>query len=491
MEKSSTWPALVFATSDKAASKRILQARRDGQLREIAPRVYSSDLTSDPAAIIRRHFVLVLGHLFPEAVLSHRSGIEAQPTADGHIFLTYKYTKKIKLPGLVVHLLEGPDAQPGDRPFGGLRLYFASEPRALLENLQPGRTRGGISKSLPVAAVEERLESILRARGEASLNDLRDEARAVAQALGWETEFAQLRNIIGALLVTHPSKLLTSPVARARAVGWPYDPDRVALFTTLMTAVQQAVLPDVPDPAPVVPAYYDLAFFEAYFSNFIEGTVFQVDEAHQIVSLNQPLANRHADSHDVLGTYHLVGNPVEMRQVPTSADHFLALLQQRHRALMTGRPDKRPGEWKERANEAGSTSFVEPALVRGTLRQGYDLYQSIVHPLGRAIMMMFLVSEVHPFDDGNGRLARIMMNAELVSGGCCRIIIPTVSRQDYVLALRRLSRQRDPGLYLRMMVKAQAFVGTLQPDSYELLKAQFTASNAFEEANDEVQLRLL
>jgi hypothetical protein len=31
---------------------------------------------------------------------------------------------------------------------------------------------------------------------------------------------------------------------------------------------------------------------------------------------------------------------------------------------------------------------------------------------------MFLISEVHPFDDGNGSLARVTMNTELVS--CCR-----------------------------------------------------------------------
>lgn len=37
----------------------------------------------------------------------------------------------------------------------------------------------------------------------------------------------------------------------------------------------------------------------------------------------------------------------------------------------------------------------------------------------------------------------------------------------------------------------QAQLQALQPDSYALLKAQFTASNAFEEANDEVQLRRL
>ncbi|MBA3344349.1 MAG: Fic family protein [Gemmatimonadales bacterium] len=32
---------------------------------------------------------------------------------------------------------------------------------------------------------------------------------------------------------------------------------------------------------------------------------------------------------------------------------------------------------------------------------------------------------VHPFDDGNGRVARAFMNAELVSGGEGWILIPT------------------------------------------------------------------
>ncbi len=36
-------------------------------------------------------------------------------------------------------------------------------------------------------------------------------------------------------------------------------------------------------------------------------------------------------------------------------------------------------------------------------------------PFAKAICMMFLVSEVHPFNDGNGRVARVTMNAELSS----------------------------------------------------------------------------
>ena len=100
---------------------------------------------------------------------------------------------------------------------------------------------------------------------------------------------------------------------------------------------------------------------------------------------------------------------------------------------------------------------MEPELVRGTLHQGSTYYTALEHPLARASVMMFIVSEVHPFDDGNGRLARIMANAELVRGGLSRLIITTSYRQDYLRALRRLSRQRDPGLYLRMLDRAQAF----------------------------------
>ena len=46
--------------------------------------------------------------------------------------------------------------------------------------------------------------------------------------------------------------------------------------------------------------------------------------------------------------------------------------------------------------------------------------------------MMFLVSEVHPFADGSGRIAR-MMN---VHAGELRIVIPTVYRLNHLAALR-------------------------------------------------------
>jgi Fic family protein len=64
--------------------------------------------------------------------------------------------------------------------------------------------------------------------------------------------------------------------------------------------------------------------------------------------------------------------------------------------------------------------------------------------------MMFLVSEVHPFVDGNGRLARIMMNSELVAQDEQRIVIPTVFRNNYISALKALSQTGKSSPIIRL-----------------------------------------
>src|SRR3546814_15988390 len=73
--------------------------------------------------------------------------------------------------------------------------------------------------------------------------------------------------------------------------------------------------------------------------------------------------------------------------------------------------------------------------------------------------MMVLVSEVHPFADGNGRAARIMMNAELVAGGEERIIIPTAYRTDYLGALKAFSKNSRTEPLIRMLDAAPGYTG--------------------------------
>ncbi len=136
-----------------------------------------------------------------------------------------------------------------------------------------------------------------------------------------------------------------------------------------------------------------LAFYEAYFSNFIEGTQFSVDEAKEIVFEGVIPAERPEDAHDVLGTLRIVSDPAEMCRIPANADEFDALLKARHARIMEGRPDKKPGEFKTQGNQAGNTVFVIPDLARGTLEKGFEFLNALGEPLQRAIFMMFLVSE--------------------------------------------------------------------------------------------------
>ena len=113
--------------------------------------------------------------------------------------------------------------------------------------------------------------------------------------------------------------------------------------------------------------------------------------------------------------------------------------------MMSGRAeDVDAGQFKSKNNRAGNTEFVDHTLVEGTLRQAFKYYAALNDPMAKAIFMKFMVSEVHPFTDGNGRLSRIMGNAELFKSGQSRIIVPTVYREDYILSLKKLSKRKEP-----------------------------------------------
>lgn len=471
---------VVFSSSDPKYSRQISRLEKAGKLKKIAPRVFTPNLTDQPEVIIKRNLFTILGHLYPGAILSHRSALEFQPTPAGYVFLTYSYTRKISLPGITLRIMEGHGPIEGDNILSG-ELYVSQLERALLENLEVSRKQGPESKTIPLVKVEERLEMVVRVQGEAGLNTLRDKARVIAEKLGLQTEFKKLDKCISAILRTQPSKILTSPLAMARAFGHPYDPARITLFEKLFIALKQQEFRYLPEKNTSAASFRNFAFFEAYFSNYIEGTEFELTDALHIIETGTPMPSRDEDSHDILGTYKIVSKRDEMKQVPSVADQLLDMLLYRHQVLLSARTAKHPGQFKDRNNRAGNTHFVDYTLVRGTLIKGFEYYNALSHPFARAAYIMFLISEVHPFLDGNGRIARIMMNAELVCQGQAKIIIPTVYRDDYLGALRRLSRQEDPAAYIRMLERAHTFSDTLTGDDIGIMQKQLEDANAFEE----------
>lgn len=474
---------VIFGSSNKKISKQISALESAGKIRKIAQRLYSSNLSDPVDDIVRRNLFQILSKLYPGATLSHRSAFEFQPTKAGHIFLTYKYTKKVSLAGITIRFLEGQTPIEGDNPFFDT-LFASQRARAFLENLQPSRGVGPTTKNLTLPELEEKLEAIIRINGETAINELRDKAKIAAETLNMTTEFETLNSIISALLSTHSSKVLSSPLAMARAFGLPYDPARLTLFEKLFVTLQTQEFANRPDKNDSLKSYRNFGFFESYFSNYIEGTIFEVEEAKEIIATNQPMPTRNADSHDILGTYQLVSNKKEMSITPASGEELMQLLLYRHKVLMRARIDKNPGEFKDKNNRAGETEFVDFNLVKGTLIKGFDYYNAIQQPFARAVFMMFLVSEVHPFLDGNGRMARVMMSCELTKAGQAKMIIPTVFRDDYLGALRKLTRQNSPDAYIRMMQRIHEFSANIYGESIDAMQDYLKQCNAFIEHTD-------
>ncbi|MEN9866371.1 MAG: hypothetical protein RL748_1961, partial [Pseudomonadota bacterium] len=117
------------------------------------------------------------------------------------------------------------------------------------------------------------------------------------------------------------------------------------------------------------------------------------------------------DSHDVKGTFDAALRDPFYSQAPQDERRFLAWLKSANAKVMAARPDKSPGQWKAQANQAGNTLFVSPQMVDGTLKAAWPLMATLPHPMQKALLAMFLVVEVHPFHDGNGRTARLLMNS--------------------------------------------------------------------------------
>jgi len=460
-------PEVVFTpANDNAAAQQIFRLRRQGVLRPLYRGVHSSNLNAEDSDVVRRNWSRILSYLAPGAVLSHRSAFDTMPK-DGVLYMSRaEGRREIELPGLtlkgMVKALRGPlldTARRGAADVPYQRFYVASTARAFLENLTVDKRLE--ARQLSRIELVERLEKLITLRGVHAASGLRDDAREVADRLGLQSEFQVLDGLIGAMLGTQPAKFLSSRLALARAQGFPYDPQRVELFEKVAAQLRDHHFADLSEPARKGAAREMFAFVESYFSNYIEGTTFTVEEAEDIVFHGKIIPLRTEDSHDIKGTFDAALRDPFYSQTPRTSEEFLSWLQRANALVMQARKEKDPGQWKTDANQAGNTLFVLPELVQETLRKAWSMMPLLEQPMQRALFTMLVVSETHPFADGNGRTSRLIMNAFLSARAQCRVIIPTVYREDYLLSLKAISHQSDATAYIRVMSVGQEWADEL------------------------------
>jgi hypothetical protein len=93
------WPEAFV--SDASIAVAVSRAAVKGQLRKLAPRLYTSNLTDTPTAIIRRNLWPIVGGLVPDGLIADRTALENGPASDGSLFLVSEGRfRDISLPGI-------------------------------------------------------------------------------------------------------------------------------------------------------------------------------------------------------------------------------------------------------------------------------------------------------------------------------------------------------------------------------------------------------
>lgn len=62
------------------------------------------------------------------------------------------------------------------------------------------------------------------------------------------------------------------------------------------------------------------------------------------------------------------------------------------------------------------------------------------HPVELAAKVHYRLVSIHPFDDGNGRVSRLVMNLIVMRAGYPPIVVKNETREDYYLALRKADK---------------------------------------------------
>jgi Fic/DOC family len=455
---------------------------KSGRALRLAQGVYVVDATLPPEALARHHAAAIAASVWPGAILCDRSGFSGPVPVDGWLFVCHpdpSRSSDLLLPDIVISPRVGPGRLPGDIPLPG-GLFQAGTARSLVENVsRPGRPPSGRpARQAGTDAVEDRIDDLARTGGSGRIRNILGELDVIAGSFD-QRAVELVRRRLAAVLGTASGDAPLSRRLKARLAGQPYDEHRIQLITALVETLKHTAPATIPALGPSQ-RWQWLPFFEAYFSNFIEGTEFGVEEARRIAIEGFVPAARPADAHDISATCRLVSDPALLSIIPRSADELVDMLREQHAILMAARPDKRPGLFKEIPNYAGGYQFVPPELLEGTLRRGFTSLDVLTDPFQRATAVMFLLTECHPFDDGNGRIARALSNAELSAGGQVRIVIPTVYRNNYLAALTGLSNQAGTGQSLISVLQfAQRWTSRIDWSSFETARELLTSSNAF------------
>ncbi|MDR1703747.1 MAG: Fic family protein [Clostridiales bacterium] len=205
-----------------------------------------------------------------------------------------------------------------------------------------------------------------------------------------------------------------------------------------------------------IPAPEEIRQLDAYFrvelaytSNALERNTLTLSETKVILEDGLTVGGKPLrDSYEAVGHAKAYDFMLEAaRRTPfVFSEDFIKQL---HRLFYQGIEPEKAGVYRDIQVFITGTEYVPPkpeevpALMENlaaTLTERWDN----LHPVRLAAFAHRKLADIHPFADGNGRTARLLMNLILVNRGYPIVSIPPVLRLEYINALRAAQREKSP-----------------------------------------------
>lgn len=198
--------------------------------------------------------------------------------------------------------------------------------------------------------------------------------------------------------------------------------------------------------------YHKLQIEMTYNSNHMEGSQLTHDQTRYIYETNTiGMDGTTLNVDDIVETtnhFRCIDCMIEQ------ADHQLSqrMIKELHQILKSGTTDSRKdgfqvGEYKKLPNEVGGKETVLPENVESEIKKLLEEYKKIENKSFDDLLDFHVRFErIHPFQDGNGRIGRLLLLKECLKHNIVPCIITDDLKMFYYRGLDRWSEERG---YLR------------------------------------------
>lgn len=198
-----------------------------------------------------------------------------------------------------------------------------------------------------------------------------------------------------------------------------------------------------------------------YNSNHIEGNTLTYGETELLLIFGKTTGDHELREFEEMQAHDAVVHLVRDYAKDTARELTEADIRDWNKAILVrqfwkeavtqdGQPTRKlitPGSYKQSPNSvrlANGEIFhyaspeETPILVKELL-QWYkeEIRKNELHPVETAALLHYKLVRIHPFDDGNGRTARLLMNYELLRNDFPPVIIKSSDKKNYLFALNK------------------------------------------------------